>query len=373
MKTVNKVTSQQGFFHLNTLERRIFGSVANKKPDWGEAMYVAKNAPAQAVIIKTAPEVFWLISAADPDGSVLFQETQKKYGLTLIQTVRYLAEKTRNKELSHNDLMNLAKNYNETKLLSDMKQKEYWKDEIKSALRENRVIIKLEPMRVLKDIGNKDIATNKYEALTEIHHKDNSISNFKSFYHFVKEFDIENDYLRAITTKLFDFMAKEDNRDIEINFNIDSDKLSDQQFISILFEQIKIFRVKDRITLEIKDISSLEDEEILTKFIEKTTTNGIKVLIDNVSKDYHNMSFLVGIDCYGFKIDGNLVRESMSNNTAKFLLDVFIDLAKKHETSKRVFINKIETSSEIEFLSAYKDCEQFYIQGKILQDETKIF
>ena len=367
-KGINRVTAPDGFFPLNPLEKRVFNSVANKKPDWGEALYISKNSPAQALLIKTCPEIFWLISAADPQGSAIFNKTQKKYNLSLIETIRYLSEKGKNKELSHTDLIQLATNYNETRLLSESKLKEYWKQEIDDAIAKDRVQIKLEPIISLKE--SQDVS---YEVFTQIKHNDNSISSYGVFYQYVEMFEKEMIFFQHIMNKTFKFFTREENLNTHFHINISAKHVENKEYEKLLFELIYLYHVEDRLIIEIKDITHHDNSKELSSFIEKCHDIGTKVLIDNIYKSYHKINILIELPWDGIKIDGAIIKDVGSDEAITYIFKMLIDLAFAKSIKKDVYLNKIETTHDVEKFKKYPHQEHFYIQGAYVKHEKIIW
>ncbi len=367
-KGINRVTASDGFFPLSAFERRMFNSVSNKKPDWGEALYLSKNTPTQALLIKACPEVFWLISAADPEGNVVFNKLQKKYNLTLIETIRYLSEKDKNKELSHNDLIHTAKNYNKTKLLSEMKLKDYWKEELNAAFLEDRIQIKLEPIAALK---NQEFVA--YEVFSQIAHNDNSISSYGVFYKYIKEFEQEFQFFEHVLHKTFKYFTKEENNDINLHINVNSNNIINTEYQYLLFDLIKLYNVADRLTIEVKDVMTDDNSKELSDFIQKCHDMGIFIIIDNIYKSYQKIHFLIEMPWDGFKVDGSIIKTIDSNEAEFYIFNMLIDIALKSPLEKAIYFNKIETKKELKYLTGYPHQESFYIQGAYLKHETIVF
>jgi len=352
-KEIQKVANGQ-FFPLDSFETRMFTSVANKKPYWGEAFYLSKNNGGTAFLIKASPKVHWLSAGADPDGNKKFEEVRLKYKLSIIETVRYLVAKEDNPNLSNNDLIHLSKSYDNNHNRME-EENRYWKEELNSAIKENRIKVRMEAIKSLE----KNRITG-YESFALIEHKDGSISNYFKWAEYLNKFKIEGDVLNIISLKSFQYA---ENNNIQIHLNLSSTILKDNKLLNILERNINNFDLKDMIVLELKDTNTNDNIEELRNFIQRFTDLRTHIALDNISINYHKMGYITSLNADYIKIEGELIRDSMVDEVKYSVLNILILYAK----DKTIIATKIETEEEIEFL---KKIGVHKYQGRSLKDKN---
>jgi len=350
-KEIKKI-AQSTFFPLSNYEERLFSSVENKKPYWGEAMYISKRTGSNAFVIKTSPKVHWLCAGADPDGNTLFDNIQKKYNLSTIETVRYLSKKDENSNLSENDLLYYAKNYSEQDNLDEVEEKRYWKEELESAIKENRFLVKFE------EITSFDGESKSYESFMQLKHNDETISNFPKFIKYAKEFNLEDKIFEIMLKKCFKYF--EDKED-SFHLNLNTDEIRSTILMDILTTKISEYNIQNKLVLELKETDTNQNFEELKEFIDKFQKLGVRIALDNVGLHYHKMSYIFSLNCDMVKVEGDLIDDSKVNEGAKRALELIIGLCKE-ASNKKIIATRVEKEEELDFLRGLNfDMYQGYI------------
>lgn len=358
-KEIEKVAKSE-FFPLSSFEERMFTSVENKKPHWGEAMYMSKKIGCNAFIIKSSPKVHWLCAGADPDGNTVFDGIQEKYKLTTVETVRFLAKKSTNKNYSDNDLLHHAKNYSEQLNLDKDEEKRYWKEELNNALKEKRFRVKAEPL--VDGISGKIIA---FEVFLQLQHHDNSISSFPKFFEFAKEFNLEEKIFEMMLHKVFNYF---ENTNLKFHINLNTNEIRNHNFMNILIDLIGRYNIKDKLVLELKETDSNNNMEELQDFILKFHKLSVEIALDNVGLHYHKMAYIVMLDVDYIKVEGELLADAKIYDASRHVLDLITSLSLK-SNEKSIIATKVENEEDIEFL---KELKFGSYQGYINKNETII-
>ena len=340
-KDVQKVAKGE-FFPLSSFEERLYISVENKAPHWGEVLYMSKKTGSNAFIIKASPKVNWLCAGADPNGNKVFDSIQEKYKLSTIETVRFLAKKSTDKNYTDNDLLYYAKNYSEQANLDTEEEKRYWKEELNSALIEKRFRLKAEPI--------VDIETSKivaYETFLQLVHHDKTISSFPKFINFAKEFNLEERIFEIMLNKAFTYF---ENYEYKFHINLNTDEIRNYNLMNILIDMIERYSVKNKLVLELKETDNNQNIEELQDFIVKFHKLKVLIALDNIGLHYHKMAYIIMLNVDYIKVEGELVSNAKDDSGAKIALELITALSIKSDIKKNVIATKVEENGEIEFL-----------------------
>jgi type-IV secretion system protein TraC len=358
-KEIQKV-SAGSFFPLSPFEEKLFMSVENKKPHWGEALYISKKSGSNAFIIKASQKVHWLCAGADPDGNTLFDMIQKKYNLSVIETVRFLAKRDKNQNYTDNDLLYHAKNYSEQANLNSDEEKKYWKEELKNAIEEERFRLKLEP---IVSVSSSDILS--YETFLELVHHDGSVSSFPKFIPFAYDFNYDEEIFGLMLKRAFSYFEE---YNYMFHLNLNTNEIRNYNKMELLEDMLKRYSMKDKLVLELKETDTNQNIEELSLFIERFSNLGAKVALDNIGLHYHKMTYIVMLNVDYIKVEGELIQEARSHEGAKMALELITALSHKGARKKSIVATKIEKSSDVDFIT---EIEFDSYQGFINQDATR--
>ncbi|MDD3834750.1 MAG: EAL domain-containing protein [Sulfurimonas sp.] len=359
-KEIEKVAGGK-FFPLDTYEKRVFESVANKKPYWGEACYMSKTSPANVFIIKASPKTHWVSAGADPAGNKLFDDVQKKHGLSIIETVRFLVLREKHPNANTNEMLYKAKTYSEVDRMKGDEEKRYWEEEIPSAIKEKRIEVRAEPIYLTEE--NKSVG---YEVFSQIRHGDGTKSSYPIISEWVKQFGLSNEFNMKVYNKAFSYF---EDGDKDIYINMDTLELQDDEHIENFIKTAISYRLEKKIVIELKDTQNNNNIDQLIDFIKKVKSYGMRVAIDNVGLHYHKMSYLVALDIDYINVDKDLLT-AKKESASEDILKMIIASAKYSEKQKKVVALKVETAQELEEVKR-RGIE--YYQGWLLKGEHIVF
>ncbi|WP_419677872.1 EAL domain-containing protein [Aliarcobacter lanthieri] len=181
----------------------------------------------------------------------------------------------------------------------------YWREKIKKAVEENRVIPFYQPITD----QNKNII--KYETLMRIEEfNEDSEAIFITPDKFLGISFKTKQYLelsKIIVSKSFENLLKT-NKQITINLSFKD--ILNYDFIDYLDEMMNILSKEDksRVVFEILETESLSDYNFLEEFVLKYKKQGIKIAIDDFGSGYSNFLRILRIKPDYLKIDGSLIK-----------------------------------------------------------------
>lgn len=176
--------------------------------------------------------------------------------------------------------------------------------------------------------------------------------------------------LREVCQKISQswFKSKISNEQVAVNI---SAKLFKQSYdlYSTLEQLIKEFNIKpEAIELEITESLFLKNVENVIKIMTKIKELGISFAIDDFGTGYSSLSYLLRIPCEKIKIDISFIKELLSNQLNKDVVNTIITLSHMHD--KQVVAEGVETEEQMIFLkNANCDAAQGYYFFKPLPAE----
>jgi diguanylate cyclase (GGDEF)-like protein len=189
--------------------------------------------------------------------------------------------------------------YNAINREKELKETLYWRREIKSALKEGRVVPIFQP------IVNRDGVTLKYEVLTRLKQGEHYISPAKfldialktKLYKYITRATIEKSFMRM--------------QEVEVDFSINLlfADIKDRETMQFLKEQIILYGVGKRLVLEIVESEDIKDYELLKRVIGDFRRLGVRIAIDDFGSGFSNYAYILEISPDYLKIDGSLIRE----------------------------------------------------------------
>lgn len=359
-KEIEKV-SRSDFFPMGPFEKKLYTSIKNKKPYWGEALYENPKTGSTAMVIKASPKVNWVCAAADPEGNTLFENTKERYELNDIETVRFLAKKGEDPNISENELYNYAKNYCKVENVDESEKREFWRNELKQAISKKSFNIRLEPIKTVEEK-----ATYSYETFLELKHDDGTTSFYPQYFKYLKEFGHEETVFKIMLDKLFRYA---ENRNEQFHINLMTEDIRNNKLMGIIEKYLGMFDVSGKIVLELKETDSNNNIEELENFIKRFHYLNVKIALDNISVHYHKTTYLILLKADYVKIEGDLIFEAQSNEGLRTVLESFVTMSKQGlQKEKKIIVTKIENEQDIEFIKNNKiDC----FQGRINRKEIR--
>lgn len=201
----------------------------------------------------------------------------------------------------------------------------FWREKIKSALKNNTVTPFYQP------IYNRKNEIVKYETLMRI--KDVDAEENEIFllpYLFLDVAVKTKQYLQLsnlVISKALEDLSKTQK---QISFNLSFKDILDLDFVESLDKNLdKIDSVnKERIVFEILESDNITDYTILEDFIFKYRKLGIKIAIDDFGTGYSNFAHILKIRPDYIKIDGSLIKDIDTDKNSYEMVKSIIEFSR---------------------------------------------
>ena len=246
--------------------------------------------------------------------------------------------------------------HNDSYFLKMQKENHYWINEIKGALKEDRVIVYYQPI-----YDNHLGIINKYEALVRLKTVKGDIITPNFFLKPAILSDLITSLSRVVIDKSFKMFSK---NDLSFSFN-----LSDQDFSEGYLEDFLTYKCDyydvdpSRVYIEILEETSLNCSEDFLEQIHALKKRGFKFSIDDFGIEKSNFSRVLELEAEIIKIDGSFIRGLGSDNSSHIIVDSIVDFAKKigAETVAE-FVEDEDTLHRLQGMGV--DYAQGYLIGK---------
>lgn len=206
-----------------------------------------------------------------------------------------------------------------------IKKSMYWREKIKLALENDKVMPFYQP------IFNRNKEIVKYETLMRIEDiDDNGEVVYLSPYHFFDVAIKTKQYLalsNKVISQAFEDLSKTDK---QITLNLSFKDILDYEFNESLDKNLDKIDSdsKHRIVFEILESDYISDYTLLENFITKYRAQGIKIAIDDFGTGYSNFAHILKIRPDYIKIDGSLIKNINTDKNSYEMVKSIIDFAK---------------------------------------------
>lgn len=206
-----------------------------------------------------------------------------------------------------------------------IKKSMFWREKIKLAIQDSRVVPFFQP------IYNRNKEIVKYETLMRIEEKD---ENGEIKYILPGEFfDVAiktKQYLQLsnqVISKALDSLYSTTK---QVSINLSFKDILDREFIYFLDRNLdKIDKdTKSRIVFEILESDYISDYSLLEEFILKYRRLGVKIAIDDFGTGYSNFAHILKIRPDYIKIDGSLIKNINDDKNSFEMVKSIIDFSK---------------------------------------------
>lgn len=256
------------------------------------------------------------------------------------------------KEIKKHSLQHIIEYDDELHLKSDIKNNMQMLDEIKNALKDNRIVPYFQPI-----VNIKTSKVEKYEALVRLIKKDGEVLSPYYFLDISKKTPYYHEITKTMIQKTVEVAKQFPQYRFSINISmmdILNDELTDMLFK--VFDNNK--DTVSRIDIELLESENLEDMNIVKNFIDRLHTYGSKILIDDFGSGYSNFAYFSSLDIDLVKIDGSIVSEITTNKRKLHMLKSIYNFSKGMG-----MLNVAEFVETKESVTLLKETGVTYIQG----------
>ena len=212
--------------------------------------------------------------------------------------------------------------YNETLSLNLEYEKNLkWIEEIKSAIKEDRIVLYYQPI-----ICNENGEINKYETLIRLIDKNGKTITPYHFLEIAKKAKLYKELTKIVINKSFDAF-KNNNYDFSVNLTVED--ILDPDINHYIIEKLSQSNIGTRVIFEIVESESIENFETIRTFIKKIKTYGAKIAIDDFGTGYSNFEHLMRLQADFIKIDGSIIKEIVHDKKSALITSIIVSFAKE--------------------------------------------
>lgn len=238
--------------------------------------------------------------------------------------------------------------------LEKQKENHIWVNEIKNALKEDRIEVYYQPM-----YNTKKSKITKYEALVRLRNSEGNIITPLFFIKPAVMAQLITDISRVVIDKTFKTFTKT-NYDFSIN-------LTDQDFNENYLENYLKYKCSyynidpSRVYIEILEEMSLNDSGDFLAQVKRLKKHGFNISIDDFGVEKSNYSRVIDLEAEIIKIDGSFIRTIDENKNSQIIVESIVSFAQK--IGAKTVAEFVETQTTFDRL---KDLGVDYAQGYLI-------
>ena len=199
-----------------------------------------------------------------------------------------------------------------------------WKEKISQGLIEDRFIPVFQP------IVNTNQEIIKYEVLTRLRksiEEPHVLQNPGEFLEESINTKQYNDITKAVLTQTFEIMKTCDKL---FSINISYEDIYNYVLIDFLEENFKKDEsIAKRLVIEILEDQEIKNLEVMTDFIKKFKSYGVKIAIDDFGIGHSNLSHIMDIEPDYLKIDGSFIKDIATDKKSFALTKSVVEFCKE--------------------------------------------
>ena len=321
-----------------------------KTPD-NSIVLVSDNTPDMKYLMDEFLDEFSSPVSGSQDHCIIWVENC--YGITSFVEFKKLVRFFRNKRrIDETQFIHITR-----EMVEDYQSQDKIKKEIKSALKEDRVEVFLQPI-----YNTEEKRYTSAEALVRIRNTDGSLMPPGLFIPVAEATGQINAIGRRVLEKTCDFLANSDAialgiEYIEVNLSVvQAEKLA---LFDDIMNTVRYFKVSPkRINLEITESALIHSKEAIIDNMNKLRKVGFTFALDDFGKGESNLMYLVEMPFDILKLDMDMTKAFHVNRKAKSAVKTVRYMAK--EMNLKIVAEGIETRDE---LFAFLKYDIEYIQG----------
>ncbi|AZV47127.1 hypothetical protein C3L23_07525 [Nautilia sp. PV-1] len=209
-------------------------------------------------------------------------------------------------------------------------------------------------------VDNKSLKVVKYEALVRIEDEEGKIYLPSSFLDIAKSANLYPEITKRVFKKALDTFK--DRKEI-ISLNLDLEDFENEKLREFVKNIINQFPEPERITIELLESEDITQSEVSIEFMKYLKSMGVKIFIDDFGSGYSNFSYLFNFEVNGFKIDGSLIKNILTDKKSQMIVETMVAFAKKG--GMRIVAEYVESKEIFEKVKELGvDCSQGFYFSK---------
>ena len=222
------------------------------------------------------------------------------------------AKRTQQSLVVYDETMNLGREY-ENNIL--------WTKKIRNALHEERLIPFYQPI-----VNNQTGNWEKYECLVRLIDEDGKVISPYFFLDIAKK---TKHYLSLTQEVIKHAFTMFSDKKAEFSINLTIKDIMEADVREYIFEKLRTYGIGERVVFEIVESEGIENYEEVLAFIRQVKSFGCKIAIDDFGSGYSNFEYLLKLQADYIKIDGSLIKNLDTDQTAKILVRNIVSFAKE--------------------------------------------
>ncbi len=196
-----------------------------------------------------------------------------------------------------------------------------WATKIKNAITYKSIIPFYQPI-----FDNNSGKIVSYECLMRLKERDGTIIKPVKFLEIAKKTRLYPELTKIMIQKSCQHFS---TLSTSFSINLSFKDMTNLEITTYIQEQIRHYKVEDRIIFEILESEGIENYEEIASFIHKMHGMGCKIAIDDFGSGYSNYEHLLKLHVDFIKIDGSLIKNIDSDANARIIVQTILDFARK--------------------------------------------
>ncbi len=210
---------------------------------------------------------------------------------------------------------------------------------------------------------------NKYEALMRVIDAEGKMYTPFFFLDYAKKYRFYKKISRMMVERVLEDFR---NRTDSVSINISVYDLESSNFRRWFLEKLQNYPSPERIIIEFVETESYDSLDLLVEFLEQIRKTGAKVAVDDFGAGYSTFSAILAIKPDFLKVDGSIIRNIISNDDNKIILDTIQYLAKKMKTKiVAEFVENKDIQNYLEYMGVNYSQGYYFAKPEPLENLNK--
>lgn len=196
-----------------------------------------------------------------------------------------------------------------------------WANKLKLALEQRRIVPFFQP---IMEVSSGRIL--KFECLARMIDDDGQPVSPAQFLPVAKKIRLYRYITRSMIEQSFKRFA---DNDYEFSLNLSCEDLLDPELCADIVQRLQDSNMAPRVIFEILESEGIENYEPVRLFIDKVKSLGCRIAIDDFGTGYSNFEHLLRLNVDLIKIDGSLIRQLDSDDSAVTLTRGIVRFARE--------------------------------------------
>jgi diguanylate cyclase (GGDEF)-like protein len=196
---------------------------------------------------------------------------------------------------------------------------------MKDAVTNDQFILYCQPIAELADY---DAAFSKYEVLLRMQNDEQKLSLPSAFIPSAERYGLMPAIDRWVIRRTLSAMAKSQLVGVQVTINLSGNSLDDETLLEYVLEQLHEFSIPpSQICFEITETAAIHHISKARLFTQAFRERGGKIALDDFGSGFSSFRYLKTLPVDYIKIDGDFVREMLSNPNDQAMVEAITQVA----------------------------------------------